>query len=797
MAIMKSFSIMRAVTTRHQLWLQPCLRLLFCLALVFSVSAPLDAHAQQVRVECPGNHPAGSLQAYMCSVKASDPGAKLYFSIDGAIDGQGRVLREYFTDPVADNTMASMAKTMTAFMAIEMLMAQEGTTGLTHNNYRRSGVTLDTKVRIVRNPAEYRNSAQAIYVGPGFASSPCARPNDGAPWGAGITAKFAFYDPTKQGTPFDYSLTIRNLIDYAMVPSANDAAMLLGAIVADHLGINSLGTAGTVNSGAHANWVGAFSRKMDESADRLIGPTDIGFCAPSGWSATGSSAGCSKRNVATQVQFGRLAKEIYRRAWDYRINTGRMSNPNLGATPRYGALLSQALTGSSFNTILPNTNGRCETRPVLAVANSAGGLRAGLAGANGSNVRVIKTGSITAPENLVVVAEAINGELGNNCQNFVMTGVLMRPDRQAALNRQFVLGNMMSQGVATATNGRCAMPFNADAVPQVGRMGLNSGASAEHMAFLEANYGSFETPADMWLVGEPVDATGTGRDGPPAGFEEPGVTGASTASDAECAPEVRLAEQWGQQVKEAHQFGIAERLFDGLVDQFFSQQCVGRLINLMQDVMSAVDTVRTIASSADMMSAVVAAAAGAIVRAILDQVFAWITNAICTVTDKIIGAIDNVSKNLLCFKNPLFSIPNKPFEIPIDIEAISCSGLAINPLYFSGDPNQPLGRGNIAGLDLGSVRSGDRPFFCPTGTRLAQRSVPGTAGQPIQQYYCQRAQQIECRPPMRPNGRGGCENIPVEQGQLPPVQPRQPAGDGQCGPNEIMGVNGCAPRPGG
>lgn len=679
----------------------------------------LPSFAQAREVNCATDR--GQLAQYMCQLERDHPGIKLYFEYGGS--GMNYSTSNLSSEGTATELSASLTKIVTTFQVLEMLSYNDGQNFDRSQAYVRNGWSLETKVRIVPDinaiPAEYARGPGYIYMGPGFASSTCME--NGGWRGIEHIAQLSMYTPQN-----NYEYSIRQLLTMAMAQSFNDAAVLLGAIVAANLAANPnnpnvvtdaqkviLGvTSPNVNGTEHMRWITAF-RAVQTGTARWLGASNrTNICNPPGWAGT-ASAGCNA--VSTPADWVMMTRQAYTRT------VNRLS-PN-----RYERFFSPTSV-APYMTRARGDNGQCYNSN--AHAGNTGTRLLGGTGSAGWGVgpiKVLKTGTIPPPYNMIALAQP-DPVGGTQCESEMMVAVVMGLRAANATTRPAILGNMFDKGRAEFTNGACGLAYNGAQAERIASMAIKSNMTAAEQSVARTFVGPDTAAIDVGVQVLP-EPSEPGADGGGGGGQigEPGANVGSSANEEQCANEISLAEQWAQQIKTVTRLGMLDNMFDSAVDEIFSAQCLGKLITMMQQIMATVNTITSMATSGDMMAAIVNAAASAIIRAILDQVFQSLTNMICNVTSEIIDTIDNVSRNLMCFKSPLFSIgQGDPFRIPVNIEDISCSGIAINPLYFSNDPNQPLAYGSIGGVSLDNVMAGDRPYFCGAGFKtVRQDAEPG------------------------------------------------------------------------
>lgn len=734
-----------------------------------------QAHARNVNC----GQPAGELDQEMCRIQQAYPSAKLFFSYGGSgVTGPGAQSTSAGLNADDLDFSASMTKIVPVFMMLEILANNNQTiTYRPTQRYQRNNWSLSTKVRIVEDRKAYQTVGSlggaagggVIYLSKGFASSTCM-PNGG--W-AGIEniAHLSMYTPEN-----GYEYTIEQLLTMAMAASFNDAAVIIGALVFANISgpsnenaILDISEPITAQNGGgqHMRWIEPFRANLTATA-RDLGARNTTICNPPGWAGTASS-GCSARGTAED--WSAIATNAYKRTVDNFAQEANYATAGIGEFFHPSMVIPYS---SEIRECAGFSGGRCvqwgSCRNNANVrASSTGAMLTAALGTTASGispVKLVKTGTIPPPKNMVAVLEPTE----DACESQLMTAVVMGlPGNVDRSVRPTILANMFNKGRLQFTGARCGVAFDMSVAVASASTPLDSGMTPTEKAVAATLSGEDLPPEAIatHVLPDPDGENGAGRDDPGTEAGAPSNTFTSTADDEQCDEGIDYAEKWGEDIKAKYNFGLFDRVFESQVDKVFGQQCIGRIIQLYRKVLSTVDTIRRLISSADLMAAVIAEAATAIVKAILDQIFNALTNLICNVTTSITSAIDNISKNLLCFKKPLFGIGKRPFEIPVNIEDISCSGIAINPLYFSGDPNQPLGSGSIAGVNLGGIKSGDRPYFCPLGTKPKTGNTTGGSG-----------------------AQWTCEPDPNYKRKTPP--PAAKTSPSPCPPGQVLGIDdGC------
>jgi hypothetical protein len=737
----------RVSTSARFFWLHACAWLLLGAWLITA----MPAQAASLSPTCDnGGNPYNAnnepLAHYMCQVVAQNPGVRLFFEYGNA--GSKTGYDNLNERPVDQAYSASMTKIITTFMAIEMLIknsAQAGSYNATNNYNKRDlvGINLDTIVRIVPDRNNLPNNSNysrqnIIYVSKGFATSTCSGMPNGAFGIDRFNAKFAIYEPERG---YRYQYTIRQLIGLAMVKSFNDAAVMLGALTAYSLGVPNVLDVTQQDINAH-RWIPQFASYMNNTGRALGASSRTTFCSPPGWGATGSF-GCNQ--VGTAQDWATMSREVYRRL---QAVFPVVKIP--GTNSSYTKFFSLASVGPVL-TRARDKNGVCRTTSVSG-SNTAGGLLSGagmttdaslsvggIAALSGP-IKLVKTGSINGPENLTAVAEPVDTKEG--CSGAVMTATVMGLCKSTPCKgkRQTIVGNMLKLGrlqfTAANASGACtSLDYNQALADQTEAISNAPFMNEVDRSVLEASYETFETDDRNILtkvLPEP-EGYGDGSGGNEGGGTYPDSSVSNSMSEADCDEGLMLAEDMGREAATTARLAISDKLLGvgatqgaanavgqyggSLVEQIYSQQCFGKFIKLAYDVSEAVDNIRQLSSAGDIIGAAVSAAASAVVRSIMEQLFQSLTNAICNTTSAITNSIDNVSKNLLCVKSPLFGISNRPFDVNLDLDSISCSGISINPLYFSGAPGEQLVNGGEFANDINNAIP---RTYCKSGERLTR-----------------------------------------------------------------------------
>ncbi|MGE3770670.1 MAG: serine hydrolase [Bdellovibrionales bacterium] len=501
----------------------------------------------------------------------------------------------------------------------------------------------------------------------------------------------AFLRPGTNASGQPLTATLDFLIRNTMVRSANDAAVMLGYLVAKALGLTNLEpgqTSPDLNASSNKAWFNALGNVMTITAQQLAGsPGDWAtqFCTPAGFNNTGVASGCSSRTTPRNMIH--IANGIAGRL-------GSTSGAYCGGSSTllscyYGNLLATSVWTDDFN-------GRSGMTRLSTTCSIVAGMPVG-------SVEIAKTGTVDDQKALLVVARlpASGGQTDACAGRRIEIAVFLPPSSGA---RYQLVGGIFERmtRMPTTTGNACMHDYNTGAISQacgsaVAQVNPDAALSAQLLnASPDADAASFEAM--------PLGTFESGAEIPEPPRTDVNIGGAGAD---ECTPADREVQDAARDYSFTTVAGAIHARMDYMIhEQLMASGCFGQFIEMIKMFRQAADMITTAAASSSFIAAAISLAVRAVVNVIVDQVMNMITSIVCAASDAVYNYLDSAVKNLMCMP-PLFTNTMDPLDINLNLTALSCDGVAIDLTALgSNDPNAPIMSGGYGGVNI-DVRRAD------------------------------------------------------------------------------------------
>jgi hypothetical protein len=581
-------------------------------------------------------------------------------------------------------------------------------------------------------------------------------------------------------TPTTRPVALRDLMQYAMVRSTNDAAIAVAYAIAPfynvdgtlvprgsrsgNVGLPVGGGSVDLNNSVNVAWFARFGRAMTEVAQNELGAsTSTTFCNPAGFSSTGNGGSCSPRTTAQDM--ANIAFHAVANTGDWSGSEGRnLSSYFFAGTP---------LVGNTTELAGQNVTLRAGTFCRLAQ------------GIAGSTLELAKTGSapgVRGSEVKNMVASVAGDETSSssacNGRRVVISilGLDGNVRGMGAVRSQYV-GDIAQIAMIGSSGRQCVMQYSIDAASQScgGMLAIPAGDVANDVAQTACLQMEDTSECAAWNAPRPPggdDASPAVDNSMPISIEQ--------STGGECDDNVRNAEDLAAQ----YALVTGNQILDTYLDEnlwipIFQQNCLGKFFTLFDDISDAIDQAQALGDG--LLTAAIRVAISQVIGAIMDQLIQSLVNSICNVADEVYNFIDSQIKNALCFERPIFTNPLRPFEPDLGLEPHpGCEGLAVDALGVLGsDPNRPAITGTTLGTSI-NINRGDLPWSASTRVNGEQVPRPQCGQPPVVCYRvegrCLAAAGGPCPQPLVPET--GRSNAGVPAAPAPgPATPTAPPTD--------------------